>query len=268
MAEGQSTEELAPWIERAKAGDRAALEHVLAEVAPSVYRFGLRMCGNAHDADDVLQDTLVQISQHLGQFEGRAALTSWVFTLARTACSRRRRGLKNRPAEGDDRLAEEQDRAPSPEARAEASELGASVLAALDGLPDDYREVLVLRDVEGLSARETADALELSVDAVKSRLHRARSALRIALRPLREAPPPTCPDVAEQWSKKLEGDLSEGDCASMERHLTTCPTCGAACAALREALVACQRVRTVEVPPEIRERVRAALREWQSPELA
>lgn len=265
MAEGQFTENLAPWIERAKAGDRAALEHVLARVAPSVYRFGRRMCGNADDADDVLQDTLVQVSQHIGQFEGRSALTSWVFTLARTACSRRRRGLKNRPAEGEERLAEEADHAPSPEARAATHELGASVVAALDALPDDYREVLVLRDVEGLSARETADALELSVDAVKSRLHRARAALRLALRPLREAPPPTCPDVAEQWSKKLEGDLSEGDCASMERHLAACPTCGAACESLRQALVACQRVRTVEVPPEIQERVRAALREWATP---
>ncbi len=100
MAQALEPDELAPWVARAKAGDRVALEHVLAKVAPSVYRFGLRMCGNAHDADDVLQDTLVQVSEHLSQFEGRSALTSWVFTLARTACSRRRRGLKNRPAEG------------------------------------------------------------------------------------------------------------------------------------------------------------------------
>lgn len=253
-------------VERARGGDRAALEALLSSVAPAVHRFGLRMCKNAHDADDVVQDTLMGIVKHLGEFEGRSSLTSWVFTLTRTACARKRRGLKNRPPVSDERMADEPDRAPSPEAGAASHELAGALSKALDDLPDEYREVILLRDVEGLSAPEAAESLGVTVDALKSRLHRAREALRRALRPILEpanVPAPTgCPDVVAMWSSKLEGDLSQGDCATMEKHIAGCPSCGAACDALRDALLACQRVRTEEVPPEIQARVKAAVRAW------
>lgn len=258
--------DLTSLVERARGGDREALDAVLANVAPSIHRFALRMCKNGHDADDVLQDTLMSVAKHLSDFEGRSALTSWVFTLTRNACARRRRGLKNRPPVSDERVAYEADPAPTPEARAAGQELVAALSSALDGLPDDYREVILLRDVEGLTAAETAAALEVSVDAVKSRLHRAREALRAALRPLLEpaAAPATsgCPDVVAMWSKKLEGDLSQGDCASMEAHIAVCPTCSGACDALKRALLACQRVRGEDVPPAIQARVKAAVRAW------
>ena len=252
-------------VARARKGDRQALEAVLASVAPSVHRFGLRMCKSAHDADDVLQDTLISVANHLGDFEGRSSLSSWVFALTRSACTRKRRGLKNRPPVSDDLLAETPDAAPSPETNAANHELASALSSAMDALSDDYREVILLRDIEGLSAPETASSLGISVDAVKSRLHRAREALRVALRPV-HAPAPVqasgCPDVAQLWSKKLEGDLSQGDCAAMEQHLSGCPVCAAACDALRGALLACQHVRTQEVPPEGQARVRAAVRAW------
>jgi RNA polymerase sigma-70 factor (ECF subfamily) len=226
------------------------------------------MCKNVHDAEDVLQDTLINVAEHLGDFEGRSSLTSWVFALTRSACARKRRGLKNQPPVSDERLAETQDPAPSPEARAADQELSSALSNAIDGLSDDHREVILLRDIEGLSAPETAGALGVSVDALKSRLHRAREALRLALRPLLEparAPDSTgCPDVVALWSKKLEGDLSQMDCSAMEKHLATCPTCGAACDALKQALLACQRVRTEDVPPELQARVKAAIRAWAS----
>ena len=117
-----------------------------------------------------------------------------------------------------------------------------------------------------MSAPEAASSLGITVDALKSRLHRAREALRAALRPLLEPTslqaPSGCPDVALLWSKKLEGDLSQGDCSAMEKHLATCPACGGACDALKRALLACQRVRTEEVPSEIQARVKAAVRAW------
>ena len=68
--------------------------------------------------------------------------------------------------------------------------------------------------------------------------------------------------VLSVWSKKLEGDLSQHDCSTMEAHIVGCPACGAACDALKRALGACQRVRTDEVPPEIQARVKAAVRAW------
>ena len=268
MSPSPTSSDLNELVARARSGDREALEGVLAAIAPSVHRFGLRMCKNVHDAEDVLQDTLINIATHLGEFEGRSSLSSWVFALTRSACTRKRRGLKNRPPVSDEQIAETPDQAPTPEARAADQELASALSSALDGLSDDHREVILLRDIEGLSAPEASSALGISVDALKSRLHRAREALRTALRPLLEptsaSVPSGCPDVALLWSRKLEGDLSQGDCSAMQKHLATCPACGAACDALKRALLACQRVRTEEVPPEIQARVRAAVRAWSA----
>jgi RNA polymerase sigma-70 factor (ECF subfamily) len=247
-------------IERARSGDRQAIEQLLSELAPAVHRFGLRMCKNVHDADDVLQDTLIQIVAHIKEFEGRGSLPSWVFALARSACARRRRGLKNAPPAGDEALAEQVSGEPNPEQLADQQELGAMLARALDALPDAQREVLLLRDVEGLSAAETATALALSVDAVKSRLHRARIDLRQQLAPLfASVPTATCPDVMLLWSRKLDGDLSQRDCAEMERHLESCATCRRTCDSLKRALDACASLRTSSVPEHVREQIRVAL---------
>jgi len=170
------------------------------------------MCRNVQDAEDVLQDTLINVAQHLGDFEGRSSLTSWVFALTRSACARKRRGLKNQPHVSDERLVESADLAPSPETRLANQELASALSVALDRLSDEHREAILLRDVEGLSAPEAASSIGISVDALKSRLHRAREALREAFLPLleprREQARTGCPDVVELWSKKLEGDLS------------------------------------------------------------
>ena len=266
MAAPPSSDELTKLVARAREGDREALEAVLAVVAPSMHRFGRRMCKNAHDADDVLQDTLMSVAKHLGDFEGRSSLSSWVFSIARSACARKRRGLKNRPPVSDEHVAETPDVAPNPEVRAADHELASALSVALDGLSDDHREVLLLRDIEGLSAPEAASTLGISVDALKSRLHRAREALRVAMRPWLEpkaqTKPPGCPDVVALWSKKLDGDLSQGDCAAMEKHVESCPSCRGACDALKSALFACQNIRTNDVPSEVQARVKAAVIAW------
>jgi RNA polymerase sigma-70 factor (ECF subfamily) len=257
-----------PLVERARAGDARALEELLGSVAPAVERFGLRMCRNPSDADDVLQDTLLSIATHLGEFEGRSSLLSWVFTLTRTACARRRRGLKNQPHVSDDGAPEPRDPTASPEDRAADRELADALNRALDSLSEEHREVILLRDVEGLTAPDAAVALGVSVDALKSRLHRAREALRTALKPLLEPdaprPSPVCPEVATLWSRKLEGDLSQSDCTAMEEHMKSCPACGAACDALKQALLACRRSATAKVRPEVQARVRAAVRAWSA----
>jgi RNA polymerase sigma-70 factor (ECF subfamily) len=218
----------------------------------------MRMCRNPHDADDVLQDTLLSIATHLPEFEGRSSLQSWVFALTRSACARRQRGLKNQPPVPD---VEHPDESPSPEARAASRELSTALTRALDALPEDQREVILLRDVEGLTAPEAAMAIGIKVDALKSRLHRARSALRASLAPLLDSPS-TCPDVAAQWSRHLEGDLSATDCATMEKHVATCPSCATACDSLKQALVACRRAAGEPVPPEVQARVKAAVAAW------
>lgn len=254
-------------IERAKAGDAAALEALLARVAPAVQRFGRRMCGNEHDSDDVLQDTLVNVARHLSEFEGRSSFTSWVFAIARSACSHRRRGAKNRPPVPDDAVFGQADAGSSPEARVADRELVRELSGALERLSPDAREVILLRDVEGLSAAEVAEALRITVDAVKSRLHRARAALKRELEPVRSPSPPratTCPDAATLWSRKLEGDLSQLDCAAMTAHVESCAACRTACDTLKQALAACEQVAEAPVPPELQTRVKAAARSWAS----
>lgn len=241
------------------------MERVLGEVAPAVHRFGMRMCRQPDDADEVLQDTLLAIAQNLPAFEGRSSLTSWVFTLARTACARRRRGLKNQPFASADDAPELADPAPTPEDAALSQDLSARVNAAINELPESLREVLELRDVEGLPAAEAAAALGISVEALKSRLHRARGALREALRPVFEtggAPGPSCPDVVSALSKKLEGELGEADCAEMERHVASCPACTGACDTLRQALSMCRASGSGPVAPAVQARVKAAVAAW------
>jgi len=251
-------------IDRARTGDRAALERLLEDIAPLVHRFGMRMCRHEADADDVLQETLLSVASHLNEFEGRSSLSSWVFMLARTACARKRRGLKNQAHISDDAVAESSSSEPSPEQHVGESELRRLLTNALDSLSEEHREVLLLRDMEGLSAPEVAASLSISVQAVKSRLHRARAQLREALRPTLErgapATGPSCPDVLAAFSNKLEGDLGADDCDAMEKHIESCPACGSACSALRAALWACRAEAQGEVPPEVQERVKAAIR--------
>lgn len=252
-------------LERARAGDRDAMERVLASVAPSIRRFAAGMCKNDADAEDVVQDALLTIATKLDSFEGRSAFATWAFTLARTACGRRRRGLKNRPAEGDDVLAAQPSDARGPEERAASMEIGGLVARALDGLPEDYRSVLLLRDGEGLTAPETAEVLDISVDAVKSRLHRARAALRDALVPVLErdgsTPGVDCPDVVAALSRKLEEDLDAAACAQMEKHIDSCTRCARTCDTLKSVLRAC-RALPGEVPENIKAEVKKAVAAW------
>lgn len=252
-------------LDRARAGDRDAMERVLESVAPAIRRFAIGMCKNDADADDVVQDALLSIATKLDSFEGRSAFSTWAFTLARTACSRRRRGLKNRPSDGDDVLAEQPSNARSPEERLAGQEIGTLVARALDTLPEDYRAVLLLRDGEGLTAPEAAAVLGTSVDALKSRLHRARAALREALAPVvdggAQRPGPSCPDVVAALSRKLEDDLDSQACAQMEAHVESCAACARICDTLKSALRAC-RSAPGEVPAHVKAQVRTAVAAW------
>lgn len=253
-------------IDRAKAGDSTAMEELLASVAPLLQRFGVLMCRDQMDAEDVLQDALLSIATHLSDFEGRASFSSWAFTLARSACSHKRRGLKNRPQLPLDEVMESAEPSASPEQRTADRELAQALNLALARLPEDYREVILLRDMEDMTAPEAAESLGITVNALKSRLHRARSALRDVLSPVFDPAQASgganCPDVMSLWSRKLEGDLSASDCAQMEQHIETCPACFSACSALKAALLACRTTNSAEIGPQVRSVVKRAIRDW------
>jgi RNA polymerase sigma-70 factor (ECF subfamily) len=259
-------------LDAARSGDRDALDALVTRYEPHVYRFGMTMCHNEDDARDVLQDTLLAMVRSLKSFRSDSSLSTWLYAIAHHACLKRRRRRASAPRhlESLDTLDESQrDRlpapGPSPEAAAAVDQTHAALDVAIRALEPAQRVVLLLRDVEGLSAPAAAEALGLSVAAVKSRLHRARRALREALAPLLGKRPPVspradhCPDVLTALSRHLEGDLSAQDCAAMESHIDGCSSCRTACASLRQVLAMCRASSVPDVPASTRDRLREAI---------
>jgi RNA polymerase sigma-70 factor (ECF subfamily) len=268
-AESPSDEEL---LTGARRGDAAALEALLVRYQPHIYRFGLRMCGNVEDAGDVAQESLLSMARSVRNFRGDSSVASWLFTIARRFCIKKRRRSKFAPAReesldtpGTTAAQQLADPGPSPEQTASNRELATALAHAIDALDPAQREVLVLRDVEGLSAPEVARILDISVDAVKSRLHRARVAIREELAPslgrAASASPGggLCPDVLTLFSQHLEGDIDPTVCATMEAHLAQCRHCRAACESLKRTLAICRQLPTPDVPASLAASVRAAI---------
>ena len=256
----------------ARGGDTAALETLLVRYQPHLYRFGLRMCGNVEDAGDVAQESLISMARSLRDFRGDSSVSSWLYTIARRFCIKKRRRSKFAPAPeqsldvpGTGAVQRLADPALSPEEQASNRELATALTHAIDALDPPYREVLVLRDIEGLSAPEVAKILGVSVDAVKSRLHRARVAVREELTPVFARPPikssraAMCPDVLTLFSQHLEGEIDPTVCAKMEAHIAQCSHCRNACESLKRTLAVCRQLPTPDVPASLAASIRAAI---------
>lgn len=265
----------AELLEKARAGDRAALDALLSRHQAQVYRFGLRMCRNPEDAADVLQETLLAVARGVREFRGASSVSTWLYTIARSFCIKQRRRSVYAPTEtrslDTDAVAEAAllvDAAKTPDEALAGREVERALERAIAGLDPMYREVLVLRDAEGLTAPEVAEVLGLNVQAVKSRLHRARIAVRAQMAPLlgtpAEAPPAAaCPDVLTLFSQHLEDEISAAVCAEMERHLLTCGRCRDTCDSLKRTLALCRtNGPAVQVPPAVQASVRVALRDF------
>jgi len=177
------------------AGDRRAFEALLARHELALFRYATRSCGSAGDAEDALQDGLLAAWRGAATFRGEATARTWLFQVVIHACRRRQRRRSGEPAQLDG--LEAADSVPSgergPEVRVADAQLGLALEQALGELPDEAREVLLLRDVEGLPGDEAAAALGVGLAAMKSRLHRARLELKARvearLRPRREVRP-------------------------------------------------------------------------------
>lgn len=270
-------ESSADLLDRARAGDRAALESLLERHQAQVYRFGMRMCRDAEDAKDVLQDTLLAVARGVQGFRGSSSLSTWLFTIARSFCIKQRRRARSAPSSLDsleslppDHAALLEDPAKIPDEELATKRIEQALEEAIAALEPEYREVLLLRDVEGLPAADVADVLGLSVAAVKSRLHRARLAVRDRIAPRlgipREARAATCPDVLTLYSRHLEEEISAEVCLRMQTHLEGCAPCRGACASLKSTLALCGSAREGEpLPPAVRASVQAALRACLSP---
>ncbi len=177
-------------LEAILAGDRAEFARLVDAYSSSIYRLGLRMLGNPQDAEDVLQNTFLNALTHIQNFEGRSSLATWLYRIAANEAlmmiRKKKPEVNLEDVEGGD---EDEDLRPTqfvdwsalPEDELLSGE-GKKVLDdAIRTLPESLRIVFLLRDVEGLSIRETAEALHLTETNVKTRLLRARMFLREAL---------------------------------------------------------------------------------------
>jgi len=202
-------------------GDRAAFETLLAQYEDKVFRFGLRMCGQREDAEDVLQDTFVSAFRYLKDFRGDASFLSWLLKIASSACIKKRRLRKNEPRThvplDEVEPAYPVTTAPdavslSPDAMVLSAEEQLRIQIALCSIPPAYREVVILRDIEGLSVKETSEVMAISQGAVKVRLHRARAMLLAALEQAElpdgkgALPATLSPECRQRLRKLLPGD--------------------------------------------------------------
>jgi RNA polymerase sigma-70 factor (ECF subfamily) len=262
----------AELLESARRGDPEPLEALISRYQGRVLRFGLRMCGDREDAEDVVQETLLVLARSFRDFRGESSVSTWLYTIARSFCIKKRRRSKFAPMapvsidgpEGE-HLQGLPDPGPSPERAVFGREIEAAIETGVQALSPEQREVLLLRDMEGLSAPEVASVLGVGVDAVKSRLHRARLAVRQRVAPLLDLPlaaprPAGCPDVLMLFSRHLEGEIGRDTCAEMEAHLGKCPECRGVCDSLRRTLALCRAIPEPEVPASLTESVRAAIR--------
>ena len=181
----------APLIERIIAGDQAAFTELVRRYEGKVYQLALRLTGNQMDANDVIQEVFLSVYQKLHTFRGQAAFSSWLYRITANASFAKLNQRKRAAAVSiDDVMPAVEGQSPGgtfsewsqkPDTILFNQEARAALEKAINDLPEEFRTVVILRDVENQSNQEVAEILNLSVAAVKSRLHRARLALRRTL---------------------------------------------------------------------------------------
>jgi RNA polymerase sigma-70 factor (ECF subfamily) len=184
-------------VERARAKDEGAFEELVSRYEDKLYRLAMRFVRNETDAQEILQEAFLSAWRHLPAFEGRAQFGSWMYRVTVNAAlmllrSRNRHpevtvddieptALNDAVAESGQTVRGSTDWSRRADEQMQSSQLRKHIQDSVDALPDGLRTVFLLRDVEELSTEDTAELLGLSVPAVKTRLHRARLALRVAI---------------------------------------------------------------------------------------
>lgn len=175
-------------LARIRAGDKLACAECIEHHAPGIYRLALRLMSNESDAEDVVQETFLNAFRAIGSFEGRSTLKTWLYRIAYNAAMTRLRRKRAKMVSVDDMFeqVEEGKSLPQqlfnwcclPEQEIQSSEVRAELEQAISNLSPKLKAVFVMREVEGLSTKECAEALNVSPSVVKTRLHRARLRLR------------------------------------------------------------------------------------------
>lgn len=164
-------------------GEPEAFETLVLAYQHRVFSIAYRMLGDRSEAEDVAQEVFLRVHRSIREFRGEARLSTWLYGITSRLCLNRLRSPGRIRRSGEADLARVADAHANPGARAEAAELGAALCRAIGELDGEHRIVLVLRDLHGLSYEEIAAALDLPLGTVRSRLHRARTAVKERLEP-------------------------------------------------------------------------------------
>ena len=174
-------------LARARRGELDAFEELVRQYEKRVYAVALRSSGSPEDAADITQEVFLRARRSIESFRGDSGFSTWLFRITMNLCVDHARHKNAQPQTQPLVVGEEDaerpipDTAPTPEEHLENSELGRELAAALDEVSEEHRRIVLLRDVSGLSYTEIAEVLEISEGTVKSRLSRARIALRTIL---------------------------------------------------------------------------------------
>jgi RNA polymerase sigma-70 factor (ECF subfamily) len=170
-------------VERARNGDRAAFEELVRRHADRLYAVVLRFVADGGEAQEVTQEAFLRAWRSIGRFEGRSRFFTWLYRIGINEAKRQaaRRPPVTLVSLDDEPIPEAPDWSQAPETRLRQADLRCVIEEAIRALPIEYRAPLILRDVEGLTTQEAAEVMDLGEAAFKSRLHRARLAVRRAL---------------------------------------------------------------------------------------
>lgn len=182
------------FVERLRARDERAFNELVQEFERRVFGLVFRMLGNREEAEDLAQEVFVQVFKAIDQFRGDSKLSTWVYRIAINLCKNRNKYLQRRHAHQQDDIEAFGDRAPMSSAKGTTSgsiarpddmlvglQVERVVQQAIQELEEDFRDVLILRDVEDMSYEEIGEITGLPSGTVKSRIHRARGQLRAAI---------------------------------------------------------------------------------------
>ena len=173
-------------LERAQKGDEAAFEELLITYEKRIYNIAYRMMRNQSDAQDMAQEAIIKAYRNLHTFKGTCMFSSWVYRITVNTCLDEIRKRKKRNVLFMDAMDGEgagfTDKAPLPEQMMESKEEYARILSAINALNEEYKTVIVLRDMQGFSYRDISQIIDCNIGTVKSRINRARNILKTVLR--------------------------------------------------------------------------------------
>jgi RNA polymerase sigma-70 factor, ECF subfamily len=259
--------EIEKAVQLMKSGEDASLEEALALLQDTVFSFSMRVCGHREDAEDTMQEVLLRSVPKLPKFDSPKALVVWLYKVAKTRCLMSRRKSKFAPTHElsldelmPDRNELEQlssEGRINPEAFAIRREQASRLREAIQKLPPQYRIVLVLRDMEGLTDDEVSEVTGVRSGTVRVRLHRARLFVRNELmralgrrekkrnrRPAHSTDnlrPSRCKEMFAELSDYLDEQLDDSLCQELERHMDGCGPCQAFVASLEATIDYCRK---------------------------